>query len=522
MDVTTISEFLKTHALRRPNHPAYIYSSAAVTWKELDRRVDALVAAFKKKGLAKGDVVAVCVADGPVQIEVIYAAARLGAIRVGLNYRFAATDIQKLVAHTGARFAIAETGCRNLLDGCSIELGIVDAGDGQGELGEYESMLDFEAPAHSGPVAGSDVAQICYTTGSTGNPKGAVWLHRSVVHAMGFTLLDIGLSEEDVYLHCLPAAGVPSVLATWNVMLGFTTVVMPRFQADLALDLMERHRCTSTLLIPTMLTAVCEEAERKPRDVSSMRKILYGSASTPPALIRRGGKVFEGIEFEQIYGSTEGAGGWFTKLSAADHRRALESNDDLLSSCGKPTIHARVQIRDDDGHPCETGQVGEICVAGDFVMEGYYKEEELTRKTLKDGWLHTGDMGRLDENGYLYLVDRKQFMIITGGYNVYPIEVENVIAAHPDVLETCVFGVPDEKWGEAVHAVIVVRPGRTLHAEDVKDWCKTRLAQFKRPKSIEFREALMRGATGKIQKRAEQSRATQALSRAGAQAASGA
>jgi acyl-CoA synthetase (AMP-forming)/AMP-acid ligase II len=141
---------------------------------------------------------------------------------------------------------------------------------------------------------------------------------------------------------------------------------------------------------------------------------------------------------------------------------------------------------------------------------------------LKDGWLHTGDMGRLDENGYLYLVDRKQFMIITGGYNVYPIEVENVIAAHPDVLETCVFGVPDDKWGEAVHAVIVVRSGRTLRAEDVNDWCKARLAQFKRPKSIEFRETLMRGATGKIQKRAEQARATQALSRAGAQAVSGA
>jgi long-chain acyl-CoA synthetase len=304
-------------------------------------------------------------------------------------------------------------------------------------------------------------------------------------------------------------------------MLGFTTVVMPRFEPEQALELMHRHRCTTCLLIPTMLTAVCGEAERNPRDVSSKRKILYGSASTPPALIRRVGKVFEAIEFEQIYGSTEGAGGWFTKLSPADHRKAMTGHEGLLSSCGRPTIHTRVKILDEDDKPCETGQIGEICIAGDHVMEGYYKEAELTRKALKDGWLHTGDMGRLDENGYLYLVDRKQFMIITGGYNVYPIEVENVISAHPEVLETCVFGGPDARWGEAVHAVIVARTGSALGVEEVKAWCKTHLAQFKRPKSIEFRDALIRGATGKILKRAEQARAVDSLATANAQTVSG-
>ncbi|USX06627.1 class I adenylate-forming enzyme family protein [Paraburkholderia fungorum] len=521
MDVTTISDFLKTHALRRPDHPAYIYSTGMVTWKQLDTRVNALVAGFRKLGLRKGDVIAACVADGPVQIELLYAAARLGAVRVGLNYRFTATDIAKLVAHSGARLAIAEGSCRSLLDGCSVKLGIVDAGDGQGNRGDYESLLDFDAVAHYDPAVGSDIAQICYTTGSTGSPKGAIWLHRAVVHAMAFTLLDIGVSENDVYLHCLPAAGVPSVLATWNVMLGFTTVVMPRFQPDQALELIERHRCTFALLIPTMLTALCEEAERNPRDVSSMRKILYGSASTPPALIRRGGKIFKEIEFEQIYGSTEGTGGWFTKLSPADHKKAMSGNEGLLSSCGRQTIHTRVQILDDNDNPCETGEVGEICIAGDHVMEGYYKEEELTRKVLRDGWLHTGDLGRLDKDGYLYLVDRKQFMIITGGYNVYPIEVENVISSHPDVLEVCVFGVPDYRWGEAVHAVVVARAGSTVCADDLKHWCKANLAQFKRPKSIEFRDALMRGATGKILKRAEQARTIECLASVNAQTVTG-
>lgn len=509
----TISDFLKTHALRRPDHPAYIFAEGSVTWRQLDARVDALVAGLRQRGLEKGDCLGVCVADGPVQIEVLYAAARLGAVRVGLNYRFAVSDVERLVSHSGTRLAIVESGYRELLAGCSIELGIVDAGDGQSRRGEYEALLQHDLPCKEEPVAGSDIAQICYTTGSTGNPKGAVWLHRSVVHAMGFTLLDIGMSEKDVYLHCLPAAGVPSVLATWNVILGFTTVVMPKFQPAMVLDLMERHRCTTALLIPTMLTAVCEEAKSRSRDVSSMRKIIYGSASTPPALIRRGKEVFRGIEFEQIYGSTEGAGGWFTKLSPGDHERAIAGEDQLLSSCGRPTIHTRIQILDDEGLPCKTGDVGEICVAGDYLMEGYFKEEELTRLVLKNGWLHTGDMGRLDENGYLYLVDRKQFMIITGGYNVYPIEVENVISAHPDVLEVCVFGVPDNKWGEAVHAVVVVRPGRQVDSDDIADWCKIRLAQFKRPKLVEFRDELMRGATGKILKRAEQSRVIESMAR---------
>lgn len=510
MEVVTISDFLRTHAVRRPNHVAYVYLHGSVSWKELNRRIDALAALLWTRGVRKGDIVAVCTSDGPVQIEVLYATARIGAIRVGLNYRYSAVDVEKLVTHSGAKLIIVEDGFAHLTAGCKPKFGVITAGDGQGSRGDYEASLDLAAAAPSVRVVGSDIAQICYTTGSTGNPKGAVWRHSAVVHAMGFTLLDLNFREDDVYLHCLPAAGVPSVLATWNVTLGFTSVIMPRFQADLALDLIEKHRCTTLLFIPTMLTAVCEEAEARPRDVSSMRKILYGSASTPPALVRRGNRVFDGIEFEQIYGSTEGAGGWFTKLSPADHRGALEGNEELLTSCGKPMIHSSVRIVDQDGKPCEPGQVGEICVAGDFVMDGYHKEEELTRLALRDGWLFTGDMGRIDENGYVYLVDRKQFMIITGGYNVYPIEVENVVAAHPSVLEVCVFGVPDEKWGEAIHVAVVPRNGCSVVESEIRDWCRGKLAQFKVPKSVEIRDALIRGATGKILKRAERDRFVQA------------
>ncbi len=506
MTRATISDFLRNHAVVRPDRAAYIYCHGDVTWGELDRRVDKITAGLYARGIRAGDVVAVCVTDGPVQIEMLYAAARLGAIRVGLNYRFASADIVKLIAHSGARLVVAETQFIPLLSGSQPDLGIVDGGNGQDHTGAYRTLLESVADAVPAYPADAPFAQICYTTGSTGNPKGALWRHAALLHAIAFTALELGFREEDVFLHCLPAAGVPSIAAIWNCVLGFTTVVVPRFQTELVLDMMAMHGCTTTLLVPTMLTELCEAAEARPRDLSRVRRIYYGSAPTTPALIRRGMRIFQGVEFEQIYGSTEGIGGWYTKLTPADHLHALAHDEALLASCGRPMAHCQVQIIDDKGEPAPAGEIGEIRVRGDFVMDGYHHDEVLTRKTLRDGWLVTGDIGRLDKNGYLYIVDRKQFMIITGGYNVYPVEIENVIAQHPSVLEVSVFGVPDEKWGEAIHAAVVLRRGCADDSETIRAWCHEKLARFKIPKSIEIRDQLIRGATGKIQKRAERDR----------------
>lgn len=512
MENTTISDFLVNHRIRRPDHIAYQYLHGNVTWAELDRRIDALVAALWARGIRPGDAIAACVKDGPVQIEVLFATARMGVARVGLNYRHSKGDIERLVSHSESKLVIVSEDLYDLVSGCTPEFGILAAGDGQGNLGDYEAALVYDVPPPDMPRArGSDIWQICYTTGSTGNPKGAIWRHSGVMSVLGFSQLDLKMSEDDVFLHCLPAAGVPSVLAIWNATLGFTSVIMPAFDPALALDLIEKHKCTSTLFIPTMITGACEEFGRKPRDVSSLQRMYYGSASTPPALVRRAGSVFKGVKLEQVYGSTEGAGGWYTKLSHADHQWAMENDENLLSSSGQPMIHCRVRIVGEDGQILPPGEVGEISVSGDFLMDGYLKEPELTAKVLKDGWLLTGDMGRLDEKGYLYLVDRKQFMIITGGYNVYPIEVENVIAAHPSVLEVCVFGVPDEKWGDAIHAAVVPRGGQTIDPDELRDWCRDKMSKFKVPKTIEVRDQLIRGATGKIQKRAEIDRRVQML-----------
>jgi acyl-CoA synthetase (AMP-forming)/AMP-acid ligase II len=500
----TLSDMLRNAARRWPDETAYAYAARRCSWSETDHRVDALATALRARGVRPGDVVASLTHDGPVMVELVYAAARIGAVRVGLNYRMSAAEIQTLLRHCGCRVAYVEQGCSHMV-GDIDGLQVVDCGDGQDRLGDY----DTDIARHAGSAVEDhrhEIAQYCYTTGSTGRPKAAIWTHEAIDYASAHTLLDWEFQHRDVWLHTFPGAGTPIVLAIWNVLMGFKTVVMPGFEAARALDLMEQHQVTRVLLVPTMLNALCEEQARQPRRLDSVRCITYGSAPTPPALIRRAAGIFPNATFEQVYGATEGCGGFFTKLGAADHAKALSSEESLLESCGMAMPHSIVRVLRDDGTPCDAGEIGEVAVQGGFVMRGYLNEPELTANALRHGHYMTGDMGRLDQRGYLYLVDRKQFMIISGGYNVYPVEVENVLAAHPEVLEVCVFGIPDAHWGESVHAAIVLRPGSSATPADLVAWGRDRLAKFKLPKSVELRDALLKGPTGKIQKRAERDR----------------
>ena len=499
----TISDVLCNVARRWPDKVGYIYAAQRHTWAEVDRRVSALAAGLRAHGIGPRDVVATCTHDGPVLVETIFAAARLGAVRVGINYRLSASEASRLINHAGAKLVLVQHEFRELASQADPRVEVLDVGDAQSDEAAYAELL-ANPPVQDVPtVSDDDLAQICYTTGSTGNPKGAMWMHRAMMHAMSHTLLELGFRRDDIWLHCFPGAGVPCIFAIWGALQGFTSVIMPRYEPNEALDLVECHGVTRTILVPTMLSALCAAYEVKPRNVTSLRTISYGSAPTPPALVRRVAKNFPGAVLEQWYGSTEGTGGWFAQLPPEDHARALAGEQWLLETCGRAMHHARIRVMSEDGLPCQPGEVGEICVSGAFLMAGYYREPELTAQTIRDGWLYTGDMGRLDENSYLTIVDRKKFMIITGGYNVYPVEIENALADHQAVSEVCVFGVPDPKWGEAVHALVVLRSGASASSEELIAWCRDNLAAFKVPKTIEFRDELMRGATGKILKRAE-------------------
>jgi acyl-CoA synthetase (AMP-forming)/AMP-acid ligase II len=502
----TISDFLRSAARRWPDRVAYVYAARSTTWAQTEARVAALAAGLRAKGIGPGDVVATCTSDGPVLVETIFAVARLGGVRVGINYRLSRSEVTRLLEHCGAKLVLVQHEQLDLVAEVAASLEVLDVGDAQSDQGAYVELLASPPLPDVPAVDDSALAQICYTTGSTGKPKGALWTHRAMTHAMGHTLLELGFQRDEVWLHCFPGAGVPCLFTLWGSLQGFVSVIMPRFDPAEALNLIEAHGVTRVILVPTMLSAMCVEQEAKARVVSSLRCISYGSASTPPALVRRAAQNFPGVDLEQWYGSTEGVGGWFAQLPPEDHARALAGEDWLLSTCGRAMHHARIRVVDERGQDCRPGEVGEVCISGAFLMAGYHREPELTAEVIRDGWLYTGDMGHLDLNGYLSLVDRKQFMIITGGYNVYPVEIENVLAEHPAVLESCVFGIPDDRWGEAVHALVVLRAGAEASVEEVAAWCRGKLAKFKAPKTVEFRAQLLRGATGKILKRAERDR----------------
>ena len=499
--MSTLHDLLRRSAERRADHRAYVYPATdqRFTWREVAQRVERLAAALAARGVGRGDRVATLFADGPLHNEAIFAIARLGAVRVGLNYRYSPAEIATLVNHSGVSIALGSADLVGLL--ADTDVPVVSCGDGSIDYGDLASSDGDATQVPDVAVAETDLATICYTTGSTGAPKGALWSHRNMTHALAHTALDAAMTEDDVWLHCLPGAGVPGLLGIWHAVLGWTNVVLPAFDPRLCLRAIEEHSVTATVWVPTMLGAVLDVQESEPADCSRLRKVVYGSAPTTPAMIRRTIATFPDTEIEQWYGSTEGAGGWFTRLAHADHVRAMDGDEHLLRSCGRPMHHVDLDVVDESGNPLPPGESGEIRVRSNSVMSGYLDAPAMTADALKDGWLHTGDLGYRDDEGFTYLVDRKQFMIITGGYNVYPVEVENALAEHPGVADVCVFGVPDERWGEAVHALVVPRTGHDVEPDELIEFARTTLAAFKVPKAVELRSELLKGPTGKVQKR---------------------
>jgi acyl-CoA synthetase (AMP-forming)/AMP-acid ligase II len=505
-----VREYLAAQARSRPKHLAYVAGSNRRSWAEIADRSWRLAAALRSLGVQPGEVVASMGQDGLELVEVWFASATLGTIRTGINWRYAPPEIEHILNDAAVVVLVVEGGAseealgridRNSLAALRHVIGF---GDHHQDLDYDELIAGQQAlPVDEWPALSTDDSiAISYTTGSTGRPKGALWSQRAVVEAELNTWIQAGARPDDVFLHCLPAAGVPVLLATWNVFVGSTVVLLPRFGAAAALRSIRDHRVTSTLLVPTMLLDLLDHPDLRRTDLSTLRVVIYGSAPATPALVRRALQEL-GCELQQWYGATEGTAGWFSILHHEDHLRALEFDPGLLQSCGRSTLHTEIAIMTEAGQRVPANEVGEIWVRSETIMDGYLRLPEETHQALReDGWLRTGDVGRLDEQGYLYLVDRKKFMIITGGYNVYPTVVENVLAEHPVVREVAVVGVPDERWGEAVCAVIV--PDGPVDEEELRLFCGERLATFEVPKRVVLMEQLPRGATGKVLKRAVQ------------------
>lgn len=509
-----IRDFLARNGEVWPDKIAYISPGGRFTWSETSARSHRLARALQDLGVVKGDIVASMTWDSHETVEVWMACAIVGAVRTGINPRYSPDELEHILVDSGARVLFISGGsCEQILAGLAERPQTLERVIG---IGEHTRELDYEdvvdqanEPPSAVALEADDVMALSYTTGSTGMPKGVLWTHEGVVESCTRTWFQTGARVDDVFLHCLPAAGVPILDATFNVFNGSTVVIQSRFDPLDALEAIQREKVTTVLWVPTMLLDIVNHPKLGDFDLSSLRLVIYGSMPASPALVRKALDRI-GCELQQWYGSTEGTGGWFAILTADDHRRAVSGEPAILESAGRPLLHSRLTLRDESGAEVDRGRVGEVCVRSRTVMRGYHNLPEETTEALRDDWLHTGDLGYLDEAGYLRIVDRKKFMIISGGYNIYPVVVENVLSEHPAVQEVCVFGLPDERWGETVCAAVVLAPDlseddRPAVHESLMELARAKLAQFERPKRIEFASSFPRGATGKLLKREVQS-----------------
>ena len=456
-----------------------------------------------------GDRVGLLCSNRLEHVETVFAIMSLGAVWVPLNDRLTAHELGFIVddaecttmMYSDNLAGVAEE-MHDALDGVErwIAIGTRDGTAGGVGLRYDDILAEGAARPPAALVAPDDMCAIMYTSGTTGRPKGAMHTHRRMMHGIKLLALDSGAHGGEVSLQIMPqfhAGG--HELGMTQFLVGSTTVVQSKFDPDIFHRLVADEGVNFAALVPSMMIFLLESPGAGKIDVSSLKRLSYGASPIPEDRLARAMEVYD-ADFQQTYGQTE-AGVMVTLLSAAAHRQGLsDGHGHLLKSCGQPLLGCEIKLAGDDGNEVAMGEVGEICARKESVMSGYWKRPDATEKSLRDGWLHTGDMGRRDAEGYCYVVDRKVDMVISGGENVYPAEVENVISSHPGVIEVAVIGVPDGRWVEAVKAMVAPRPGVSLTEADVIEFCRGKLGGFKIPKSVDFIEALPRTPSGKVRK----------------------
>ena len=486
-----LHDFLTRAGRYHGGRTAWRNDTGKITYRALADRVGKAAAGLAAQGLRPGARVAILAENGPQFFEAYFACSLAGLIAVPINIRLAAREVDFILDDAGCEAVIFDAG-RAALAG-------TDAGRLRIGEAEWERLsTDAGAPAIDEPAIGeNDPVHLCYTGGTTGRPKGVILTHRNVVTSSVNKIVLGGFQRDDVWLHAAPMFHQADSWACFTfTALGAEHVFLPRFDADAAVELVARHGVIAFQLVPTMIVMMLETPGIEAREMTSVRRILYGSAPMPPETLKRCMDVF-GPVFQHIYGLTEAAG---TVAATPWPPGPEETAAERLKSCGQPIASVDMFITDPGGAPLAPGEIGHIRVKGANVMAGYWNRDDETAKVLSGGWLDTGDLGYMDEAGYVFIVDRAKDMIITGGENVYSTEVENALAAHPAVLHAAVVGLPDPKWGEAVTAFIVPRNGVAPGEDDIIRHCRSLIAAYKCPKRVIFRDALPKSGAGKILK----------------------
>ncbi|TFZ03491.1 acyl-CoA synthetase [Ramlibacter rhizophilus] len=501
-----IGRYISRSARFWPQRPAILFRDRAISYRELDSRSTRLAQALLRLGLQRGDRVAVVSPNRPEIVELECALYKAGLVKVALNARLAPTELADALGNAEPAAILAGPEHRTMVDeaaeaapGLRHRIAFAPA---PGWL-DYEALL---ASASDEPVCvemrPDELAVLHYTSGSTGKLKAAMQtVGNRMASLRKVTMGRMHAGPGDVLMLCGPITHASGMFMQPMLYQGATLLLLEGFKPAEVLEAIERHRVTMAFFVPAMIHALLAEPSLRSRDLSSLRLVSYGAAPMSPSRIREAWAAF-GPVLSQGYGAGETTGGVIA-LTIEDHARAIEGGrPELLAACGRPVCESDVQVLDEQGRPVSGDAIGEICVRGPDVFAGYWRAEPQTREVLQeDGWLRTGDLARVDEEGYIFIVDRKKEMLVSGGFNVYPSEVESVLAQHPAVYEVCVVGVPDERWGESVKAVVVLREGQQAASGEIMEFCRGRLADFKRPRSIDFVAHLPKNANGKLSRK---------------------
>ncbi len=495
-----VGKILTLTARKFPNRVALICEDKRMTYREYEDRVNRLANGLLQLGLKKGDRVAALLFNSIPMVEMFFACAKTGGVFTPINFRFTAEEVFYILDHSDARFFVYGEEFSGLVEKVrpkltKVEFSISFNNETAPPILHYETFLE-ESPAQEPEIflSENDECQLMYTSGTTGKPKGAILTHENLLWNLFNTLLGREEQEGEISIVIGPlyhTAALNNHFLTRVAMAG-TSILVKQFDPIKVMEIIEKERATVISGAPAAYHLLFSLPEGQ-YDTRSITKCTTGASILPNETKLRLAKLFPNLKgIYDVYGCTE----------ATPSIAILKAKDSLKKKecVGAAVPFLEVRIVDDQGQDLPAGEVGEVICRGPNVMKGYYKDEEATREALQGGWLHTGDLARMDEEGFIYIVDRKKDMIVSGGENIYPREIEEILYCHPKIEDAAIIGVPDPLWGESVRAVIVLKKGESMTEEEVIEYCKSHLASYKKPKSVEFVESLPRNPSGKVLK----------------------
>ena len=505
------SEFLTIASAIVPDRLAMVFEDRRITYEELSHRVNRLANTLADLGVRSGDRIAMLQVNCNQHIETYFAAAKLDAVYVPLHFRARADELTYMINDSapkvllvGPRYAELVQSLGGSLESVRDYVALEEPVDG---WHHYEGLIASASEEDRFPEADDDdLTMILFTAGTTGVPKGVMLSHQSFSSYILSNITPADPEAEERNILSVPLYHIAGVQAVMSAIYGGRTLIIQRqFEAGQWMELVERERADRAMMVPTMLKMLMDHPDFHSRDLSSLGVITYGAAPMPLEVIKRAISEFPGTHFINAFGQTETAA-TITMLPPEDHvlegsEAEIEKKLRRLSSIGKPLEDVEVRIVDEDGDPVATGEVGEIAARGARIMKGYWHMEEATAETVRGGWLYTGDLGYLDDDGYIFLAGRAKDFIKRGGEMISPEEVEQVLHSHPAIDEAAIIGVPDVDWGERVRAIVVLKDGHSTSEEEIVEHCRQRLASFKKPESVVFASELPRNPLGKVVKR---------------------